>query len=386
MDIVRIGVIGVGNMGGNHVGYLAKGDIPGAKLTALCDTNAEQLARMKALSGENVATFEEADALMQSDQIDAVIVATPHYDHPPLAIKALERGLHVMIEKPAGVYTRQVREMNEAAEKSDRVFGLMFNQRTLGQHQKLKELVGSGELGELRRTNYIITSWFRAQSYYDSGGWRATWAGEGGGVLANQCPHNLDLWQWICGMPVRMRAFCAFGKYHNIEVEDDVTAYVEYENGATGVFITTTGEAPGTNRMEITGDNGKVVMEEGKITFWRNRTPAHIFNKEWKGGFGSPETWKCEIPFKGGGEEHRGITQNWVQAILNGTPLLAPAVEGINGVQLSNAMLLSTWLDDWVDIPVDEDLYYEKLQERINQSTVNKDPSESRTLDVDGTF
>ncbi len=386
MDIVRIGVIGVGNMGGNHVGYLANGDIPGAKLTALCDTNAEQLARMKALSRENVATFEEADALMQSNQIDAVIVATPHYDHPPLAIKALERGLHVMIEKPAGVYTRQVREMNEAAEKSDRVFGLMFNQRTLGQHQKLKELVGSGELGELRRTNYIITSWFRAQSYYDSGGWRATWAGEGGGVLANQCPHNLDLWQWICGMPVRMRAFCAFGKYHAIEVEDDVTAYVEYENGATGVFITTTGEAPGTNRMEITGDNGKVVMEEGKITFWRNRTPAHIFNKEWKGGFGSPETWECEIPFKSGGEEHRGITQNWVQAILNGTPLLAPAVEGINGVQLSNAMLLSTWLDDWVDIPVDENLYYEKLQERINQSTINKDPSESRTLDVDGTF
>ena len=156
--------------------------------------------------------------------------------------------------------------------------------------------------------------------------------------------------------------------------------------GLTPVPQSTTGEAPGTNRMEITGDNGKVVMEKGKITFWRNRTPAHIFNKEWKGGFGSPETWKCEIPFKGGGEEHRGITQNWVQAILNGTPLLAPAVEGINGVQLSNAMLLSTWLDDWVDIPVDEDLYYEKLQERIKHSTVNKDPSENRTLDVDGTF
>jgi predicted dehydrogenase len=386
MDIIRIGVIGVGGMGSNHVGYLSNGEIPGAKLTALCDVNPDQLARMKTRVGGKVATFEDADALMHSGQVDAVVVATPHYDHPPLAIKALECGLHVMIEKPAGVYTRQVREMNEVAEKSDRVFGLMFNQRTLGEHQKLKELVASGELGELRRTNYIITTWFRAQSYYDSGGWRATWAGEGGGVLANQCPHNLDLWQWICGMPVRMRAFCAFGKYHNIEVEDDVTAYVEYENGATGVFITTTGEAPGTNRMEITGDNGKVVMEGGKITFWRNRTPAHIFGKEWKGGFGSPETWQCEIPFKSGGEEHRGITKDWVQAIVKGTPLLAPAVEGINGVQLSNAMLLSTWLDDWVNIPVDEDLYYEKLQERIKQSTVNKDPSESQTLEVDGTF
>ena len=262
----------------------------------------------------------------------------------------------------------------------------MFNQRTLGEHRKLKELVESGELGELRRTNYIITNWFRAQSYYDSGGWRATWSGEGGGVLANQCPHNLDLWQWICGMPVRIRAFCGFGKYHDIEVEDDVTAYAEYENGATGVFITTTGESPGTNRMEITGDNGKVVMEEGRITFWRNRTPAHIFNREWKGGFGSPETWKCEIPFQSGGEEHRGITKAWVGAILHGAPLIAPGVEGIRGVELANAMLLSTWQDDWVDIPVDEALYYEELQERIRSSTVSKEESGGTTLSVEGTF
>ena len=205
-------------------------------------------------------------------------------------------------------------------------------------------------------------------------------------MLANQCPHNLDLWQWICGMPVRIRAFCGFGKYHDIEVEDDVTAYAEYENGATGVFITTTGESPGTNRMEITGDNGKVVMEEGRITFWRNRTPADVFNREWQGGFGSPETWKCEIPFRAGGEEHRGITRDWIRAILEGTPLIAPGVEGIRGVELANAMLLSAWLDDWVDIPVDETLYYEKLQERIRASTVRKEDSGGTTLSVEGTF
>jgi predicted dehydrogenase len=386
MNPVRIGIIGVGNMGSAHVGYLAHGEIPGAALTAICDTSPAQLARIKAAAGEGVATFESPEALLSSGLVDGVIIATPHYEHPPLAIKAFEHGLHVMSEKPAGVYTRQVRAMNAAAEKSGRVFGMMFNQRTLGQHQKLKELVASGELGDLRRSVYLITSWFRAQSYYDSGGWRATWAGEGGGVLANQCPHNLDLWQWICGMPVRVRAFCAFGKYHDIEVDDDVTAYVEYENGATGVFITTTGESPGTNRLEITGDNGKVVLEDGRITFWRNRTPAHVFNREWKGGFGAPECWKCEIPFRSGGEEHRGILKNWVQAILHGTPLLAPGVEGIRGVELSNAMLLSTWLDDWVSIPVDEDLYYEKLQERIRQSSVKKETATAKTLDVDGTF
>ena len=386
MEVVRIGIIGLGNMGNFHIEYLVENEIPGAELKAVCDVDPDQLARAKSLAGDGVGTFADADELLASTAIDAVIIATPHYDHPPLAIKAFARGLHVLCEKPAGVYTRQVREMNAAAEKSGVVFGLMFNQRTLGEHRKLKELVASGELGELRRTNYIITNWFRAQSYYDSGGWRATWSGEGGGVLANQCPHNLDLWQWICGMPVRIRAFCGFGKYHDIEVEDDVTAYAEYENGATGVFITTTGESPGTNRMEITGDNGKVVMEEGRITFWRNRTPADVFNREWKGGFGSPETWKCEIPFRAGGEEHRGITRDWVRAILEGTPLIAPGIEGIRGVELANAMLLSAWQDDWVDIPVDETLYYEKLQERVRSSTVRKKDTGGATLSVEGTF
>ena len=386
MDVVRIGVIGLGNMGNFHIEYLSGNEIPGAELKAVCDVDPDQLARAKSRAGDGVEAYGDADELLRSNGIDAVIIATPHYDHPPLAIKAFGHGLHVLCEKPAGVYTGQVREMNAAAEKSGLVFGLMFNQRTLGEHSKLKELVDSGELGELRRTNYIITNWFRAQSYYDSGGWRATWAGEGGGVLANQCPHNLDLWQWICGMPVRIRAFCGFGKYHDIEVEDDVTAYAEYENGATGVFITTTGESPGTNRMEITGDNGKVVMEEGRITFWRNRTPMNVFNREWKGGFGSPETWKCEIPFRGGGEEHRGITRDWVCAIREGTPLIAPGVEGIRGVELANAMLLSAWTDGWVDIPVDENLYYEKLQERIRSSTMRKEGTGGATLSVEGTF
>ena len=238
-------------------------------------------------------------------------------------------------------------------------------------------------MGPIQRTIYIINNWFRAQSYYDSGGWRATWAGEGGGVLANQCPHNLDLWQWICGMPQRVRAFCRFGQYHDIEVEDDVTAYVEYENGATGVFITSTGEAPGTNRLEISADRGKVVLEGGKITFWRTTESAGKFLEEWPHGFGSPEVWKCEIP-GGGGEEHKGITRNWVQAIRTGAPLLAAGTEGINGVELANAMLLSTWTDDWVHIPVDEDLYYEELQKRVATSKVKEEGG--RVMDVQGTF
>ena len=384
MDTVRVGIIGLGGMGSNHAGYLSRGEIPGARLAAVCDVEPARLQNVSEKYGQDVQAFDSADALFEANCIDAVIVATPHYFHPPLVTQALERGYHAMSEKPAGVYTKQVRKMNEVAAKSDRVFGVMFNQRTRGDHQKLKELVESGELGEIKRTIYIINDWFRAQSYYDSGGWRATWAGEGGGVLANQCPHNLDLWQWICGMPERVRAFCHFGKYHDIEVEDDVTAYAEYANGATGVFITSTGEAPGTNRLEISADNGKVVLEGGKITFWRTRVPSSQFLKEWPNGFGSPEVWKCEVPFRGGGEEHRGITKNWVQAIRQGTPLLASGDEGVRGVELANAMMLSTWTDDWVDIPVDEERFYEELQKRVAQSEVKKEGG--KVMDVDGTF
>ncbi|NYE08974.1 putative dehydrogenase [Bacillus niacini] len=386
MENVKIGIIGIGNMGSSHSLYLNNGEVPGAVLTAVCDQNPERLKWTKETLGENIQMFDNTEAFFEFGDIDAVIVATPHYDHPPLAIKALQKGLHVLVEKPVGVFTKNVRELNEVAKKSGKVFGIMFNQRTNPLYQKLRDLVQSGELGEIKRTNWIITDWYRSQSYYDSGGWRATWAGEGGGVLANQDPHQLDLWQWTSGlMPKRVRAFCGFGKFHNIEVEDDVTAYVEYENGATGVFVTSTGDAPGTNRYEISGDRGKLVVEDGKLTFWRLRQSEREFNREYKGGFGEPECWKIDIPIKGVATQHKGITTNWVNAILHGTELLGPGVEGIKGLEISNAMHLSAWTDDWVDLPINEDLFYSKLQERIKTSTFKKEIVADRTLNIQGT-
>lgn len=386
MDPVRIGVIGIGGMGSSHAQCIANGEVAGAELVAVCDIDPERLTWAAENLGPEVRCFENSGALFAADGIvDAAIIATPHYDHPPLAIEALNRGLHVLTEKPAGVYTRQVRQMNAAAAASDRVFGIMYNQRTIKSHQQMRDLVQSGQIGEIKRVIYIITSWYRPQSYFDSGGWRATWAGEGGGVLLNQCPHQLDLWQWICGMPSRLRAYCGFGKYHDIEVEDDVTCYVEYPNGATGVFLAGTAECPGTNRLEIAGDNGKVVLEGGKITFWRLTVPEREFNATWTGGFGAPEVWKCDVP-GGGGTQHVGILRDWVQAIHTGGDLLAPGEEGINALMLSNAMMLSSWTDSMVDLPIDEDLFYELLQQRIATSRYDKPEPEGRTMDVKGTF
>jgi len=365
------------------------GEIKGAVLTAICDQSAGQLERAAGALGGEIKRFTRPDELFASGAIDAVLIATPHYDHPKLAIQALGQGFHVLIEKPAGVYTKQVRLMNEAAAASDRKFGIMYNQRTNPMYIKLRELIASGELGEIKRFNWIITDWYRSQAYYDSGSWRATWAFEGGGVLINQCPHNLDLMPWTLGMmPERIRAFCHYGKHRNIEVEDDVTAYMEFANGATGVFITSVADSPGTNRYEVTGDNGKIVIEHGKMTFWRNRVPESEFNRTNQKVFGRPEVWKCEIPVPEGiGIQHRGITQNFVYAILHGEPLIAPGEEGINGLTISNAIHLSSWLDDWVKLPIDEELFLQHLQERIEASrTRTKANMRQQTVSIDGSF
>lgn len=388
MSKLRFGVIGIGNMGSGHANSLLSGKVRGAELTAVCD-GFESKREWAHAHLNGVAVFEDSSSMIDSGLVDAVIVATPHYDHPTEAIQAFHKGMHVLIEKPAGVYVKQVREMNEAAAASGRTFGIVYNQRMNPLYRKLRELIASGELGEIRRTNWLITNWYRSQAYYDSGSWRATWAGEGGGVLINQCPHNLDLWQWTTGlMPVRVRAFCAFGKHRNIEVEDDVTAYVEYANGATGVFITTTGEAPGTNRFEVSGDRGKIVIEDDKLTFWRLRESEREFNARNKQAFGAPECWKVEVPIHGGSTEHVGIIQNFTDSVLNGTPLVAPGEEGIHGLTISNAIHLSTWIDGWVDLPLDEALHEAELNKRIAASSSQKAQVQAaaKPADLTGTF
>jgi predicted dehydrogenase len=244
----------------------------------------------------------------------------------------------------------------------------MFNQRTDPFYRKIREMVQDGRLGEIRRVNWIISNWFRTEAYYASGGWRATWAGEGGGVLLNQCPHNLDLFQWLFGMPVRVRAFCHLGRYHNIEVEDDVTAYFEYANGATGVFITSTGEAPGTNRLEVTAENGKLVYEHNKILFTKNETPMSEFSRTTPHSFASPRHTTEEITFPDHGAQHGGILNNFVAAILDGQPLIAPAVEGIHSVELANAMLFSSFKQKTVDLPLDAKAYARHLHALIKTS------------------
>jgi predicted dehydrogenase len=337
-------------------------------LAAVAERNPARRVGAQGYLPATIPIFNDGSELIQSGKVQAVLIAVPHYQHPPLTIEALNAGLHVMCEKPAGVYLKQVREMIAVAEKSDRVFAMMFNQRTNCNYRKMHEIVHSGRLGAIKRVSWIVTNWYRTQSYYDSGDWRASWDGEGGGVLLNQCPHNLDLLQWICGMPEKVRAFCHNGKWHDIEVEDDVTAYLEYPNGATGTFITSTGDAPGTNRFEISLEKGKLVYEEGKeLILHELEINEREFCKIAKGGFDQPPVAEIKLETDGTNEQHVGVLKAFAGKLLQGTPLVAEGIEGIHGLTLSNAMHLSSWLDKTITLPMNEGLFLDELNKRRNK-------------------
>lgn len=363
---VRLGIVGIGNMGSSHLGQITAGKIARLEIGAICDEDPAKLAKYP-----NIKGFADYKEMFKSGLIDAVLVATPHYGHTTIGIDAINAGLHTLIEKPLSVHKADCQKLIAAYEqrsRKDLVFAEMFNQRTDLRYRKLRELLKSGELGEIHRVNWIITDWYRTEQYYASGGWRATWAGEGGGVLMNQCPHQLDLMQWLFGLPKKVRASCGFGKFHDIEVEDACTAYLEYANGATGVFITTTGEAPGTNRLEVATDRGRIVIEGDDLQWIRTTVPVRQHLRECPGGFSQPERWEVRIPVNGRGGQHNEVLGNFVDAILDGKELIGPAPEGINGVELGNAMLMSALWDRTVELPLDSAAVAAEYQKLIAKS------------------
>jgi predicted dehydrogenase len=382
MKTVRLGIIGLGNIGQHHFGYLTAGKVSRAELVAVSDAVPSKLDRYKPLR-----TFTDGEELIRSGLVDAVIIATPHYQHTTLGIAALKQGLHVMVEKPISAHKADAeRLITTHKQHPKQVFAGMFQLRAEPRYLKIQKLIQTGELGQIVRMSWIMTDWFRTEAYYASGGWRATWKGEGGGVLLNQCLHNLDAMQWLLGMPARVRGFCQLGRFHQIEVEDNVSAYLEYPNGATGTFVSSTGEAPGTNRFEIVGTRGKVVLERDRISFTRNEADMIQFSRSAKLGFAKPEVWNVEIPFENSPNAHATLMQNFVNAILDGEPLIAPGEEGIHSVELANVMLYSSLIDQPVTLPMDSAAYEKKLNQLIADSKQEKKVVEVSNEDFTKSF
>ena len=376
MEIVRYGIIGLGVQGSYYNKTIFDAGIAkDAKVVAMCDISEEKIAEMKEKTeNKEITYFTDYKEMLDSGLCDAVLIEVPHYQHPDMVMECLKRNINVICEKPAGVYTKQVKEMNEAAKKSGALFGMMFNQRTNPIYKKMRELVESGAIGKIQRVTWIITDWFRTQAYYNSGSWRATWRDEGGGVLINQCPHQIDLISWIVGEnPEAVRGFCHYGKWHDIEVEDDVTAYLEYKGGATGVFITTTGEYPGTNRFEISGTLGKLLCEGGELIYRKNTDDSQEYLYSTQDFSATIKSEKIDVQIEGENPAHSGIINNFTAAILGKEELFVRGEEGINGVELMNAIELSGWRGgERVTLPVNEDEYLEALNEKRKNSRAKK--------------
>lgn len=384
MTKVRVGIIGMGNIGKHHAGYLLDGKVQRCELVAVCSTSPQKLEPYQA---KGLKIFNDGEKLIQSKEVDAIIVATPHYQHTSLGIVALEAGVHLMCEKPISAHKADAERLIAAAKKRPKVvFAGMFQLRTEPRYLKIQKLIKDGELGEVVRMSWLITDWFRTEAYYASGGWRATWRGEGGGVLLNQCLHNLDVIAWLLGMPSRVRGFCQLGRYHNIEVEDNVTAYLEYPNGATGIFVTSTGETPGTNRFEIAGTRGKVVLENNRLTFTRNATDMIEWSRAATVGFSKPDVSNEEIPIENAPAPHATLMQNFVDAILDGTPLLVPGEEGLHSVELANVMLYSSLMGQTVEMPMDGAAFEKKLLQLIAESKFEKKVIEIKDDDFTKSF
>ena len=382
MTKVRLGLIGLGNIGQHHASYLTNGKVSRAELVAISDAVPGKLEKFKSLK-----SFTEGEALIRSGLIDAVIIATPHYQHTSLGIAAIQQGLHVMVEKPISAHKADAERLIAAhTAKPKLVFAGMFQLRAEPRYQKMRALIEGGELGSIVRISWIMTDWFRTEAYYASGGWRATWRGEGGGVLLNQCLHNLDVLQWLLGMPARVRGFCQLGRFHDIEVEDNVTAYLEFGGGGTATFVSSTGEAPGTNRFEIAGTRGRLVLENEKLLFTRNENDMLQFSRSAQLGFAKPEVWHVEIPFANAPNSHAILMQNFVDAILEGKPLIAPGAQGIHSVELANAILYASLLEKTIDLPMDSQAYERKLQELIATSKHEKRTAEVSNEDFTRSF
>lgn len=382
MNSIRLGIIGLGNIGRFHAGYVLEGKVARCELTAVGSQKIELPAEFK-----SVAIFADAEKLMSSGLVDAVLIATPHWQHPAAGIAAFEAGLHVMVEKPIAAHKADAERFVAAQQRHPKcVFGVMSQFRAEPRYQKMRELIQSGALGSLVRVSWINTDWFRPEAYYTSSEWRATWRGEGGGVLINQCLHNLDMLQWLVGMPSRVRGFCKFGRFHDIEVEDDVTAYFEWANGATGTFVSSTGEAPGTNRLEISGTRGRLLLENGKLSFSVNEVDAVEKCKSADQPFAKLASMTEEVPFENAAQPHAGLLQNFVNAILDGEALLAPGAEGGHSVELANAIVHSSLLDKTVELPLDGAAWETKLNELIANSQVKKKVVRSVAGDVAGSF
>ena len=374
MNQVRMGIIGLGGMGQQHVRFVR--ELPEAELTAVSDID-EKIT--KEISEKyKVPGFVDYKELLESGLVDAVLVATPHYFHPPIGISAMERGIHCLSEKPIAVSVKEGERLVEASRKNNVVFGVMHQYRTLPEIRLARKIVESGKLGEIRRT-CSVNLWYRSQAYYETASWRGTWSGEGGGVLINQAPHSIDLFLLLGGLPSTVTAKTRT-RLHDIEVEDEVSALLEYPNGAWGYYYITVNEpSPYSTFIEISGDSGKLVYQDNSLKLYSFHPSIPEFTFSTQDMWASPQIGEEKLDLPSCETGHKEIIRNFCRAILYGEELIAPGAEGLWTVEFIDALILSGKKDKPVNIPVNRE-EYEELLESLRRSSKQKKVKQTKRI------
>lgn len=378
MRAIRFAVVGTGNIGQQHINLLRSGDIKNAELVAT-------VSRSGAAVAASVPHFSSLESLLDEDCCDAVLIATPTMDHVTAAQLAAERGLHVLLEKPLAMSVGQSQALIDSI-PSDIQFAVMLNQRFHPAYSAIKQLLNDGRIGSIQRYTWTMTAWYRPDVYYKVSRWRGTWPGEGGGLLINQCIHNLDIMQWLFGLPDRLSAKVAFGRYHDIDVEDEVTAILEHDSGSVGLLQASSGEAPGFNRLEIIGDEGVITWDDKELTLLKADQSVSEHCATTREMFGMPSFTRETVSLDEGVNQHARVVQNFVDALTQGSSLLTPASEGLGSLQLANGMLLSQWDDTAIALPIDSHRYEQLLSERIASSSLREAQNIEVEIDMEKSY
>jgi len=328
----------------------------GVNVVAACDIRVEAGQQRAAEIG--CAFYEDYRTMLAETRPDVAVIVTPHPLHPSMTIDCLRAGCHVLVEKPMAVDVAEADQMITEAEKSGRILAINFQQRFRPIIERARALVAEGAIGPLVRT-LSIEPWFRTAYYYRTATWRATWKGEGGGVLLNQAPHTLDILCHLAGMPSKVWGWTRT-RYHAIEVEDTAQAMLEYPNGAPGYLTVSTVEAGVQPRVQIIGERGAIELMGDQLTVHRFSPSTREYMLTSDEMFGKPKTTSETLEFDAG-LGHQAVYHDLKAAIADGRPPRADGREAIMSLELANAIVLSSYAGGPVTLPLDRAAYGELL-------------------------
>lgn len=371
---LRIGVVGVGGMGYGHCKTM-RADVPELELAAVSDSDAARAEKVAQEFG--VRAFGSWEEMVKSKLCQAILVATPHPFHPEIAVAAMKRKLHVLTEKPLSERVSTADKMLATAKKKGVVLAVMFQQRFAGPFAKAIEIARSGRLGKLLRAFAAMPD-VRTQAYYNAGGWRATWRGEGGGVLINQSPHMTDIFVQLAGLPEKVRGRVST-RMHDIEVEDCADALLTYKDGGIGYIYASTIEPGGEGRIELFCENGRLLVTGGDVKLWEYKPAVSEFIR------GATDMWarhKAEpvpVEFAKEWPNHKAVMKNFARHILFGEELLCSGESGLGQLELANAIILSGKTGKEVTLPLNRGAY-DRLLKKLRES--GKDPAARTGTDL----